>query len=188
MCAGNQSGAPHSAPRLASKSGALAVRIRYFYLDEFGTVYKAEQRQTEAAVLKAKRWDDSTGTKLLRIVSFICDDDLRPMRGSITSFIIADGFITRESRGKAMAAYQSQRPPITGPPPKELPLIDEQLALWPDERELFPQLTAALDIPIDQMPRLYFGGPLMLAMFLGVSVKQALMYLDLRDDVAGLQE
>lgn len=164
------------------------MRVRYFYLDVSDTVHKAEQRRTEAAVLKAKRWDDSTGTKLLRIVSFICGDDLRPMRGSITSFIVAGGFITRESRGKAMAAYQSQRPPITGPPPKELPLIDEQLALWPDERELFSQLTVALDIPIDQMPRLYFGGPLMLAMFLGVSVKQALTYLDLHNDVADLQE
>jgi hypothetical protein len=155
--------------------------VRYFYLDESGTVFKAEQSRTEAAVLKGERWDDSSGTKLLRIVSFICDDKLVPLRGSVTSFKVTDGFITDASRAEAMAAYQSQRPPITGPPPTELPLIDEQLSLWPDERALFPQLTAALDIPIDQMPRLYFGGPLMLAMFLGVAVKQALTYIDLRN-------
>lgn len=155
--------------------------MRYFYLDETGTVYKAEQSRTEAAVLKSERWDDSSGTKLLRIVSFICDDRLLPLRGSVTSFTVADGFITSESRSEAMAAYQSQRPRIGGPQPTEFPLVDAQLDLWPDERELFPQLTAALDIPIDQMPRLYFGGPLLLAMFLGVAVKQALTYIDLRD-------
>ena len=157
------------------------MRVRYFYLDERGTVHKAEQRRTESAVLKGKRWDETTGTKLLRIVSFICDDNLRPLRGSITSFAVADGFITDESRGAAMAAYMSKLPQPLSPPPTEYTLIDKQLELWPDERELFPQLTAALDIPIDQMPRLYFGGPLLLAIQLGVSVKQALTYLDLRD-------
>lgn len=157
------------------------MRIRYFYLDERGTVHKAEQRRTESAVLKGERWDDSTGSKSVRIVSFICDDDLRPLRGSVTSFTVKDGFITQESRGEAIQAYMSKLPQPLSPPPTELPLIDKQLELWPDERELFPQLTAALDIPIDQMPRLYFGGPLLLAIHLGVSVKQALTYLDLRD-------
>lgn len=157
------------------------MRIRYFYLDERGTVYKAEQRRTEAAVLQGERWDDSAGTKLLRIVSFICDDDLRPLRGSIASFRVADGFITRESVTEAMQAYASRIPQPLSPPPAEYPLIDRLVALWPDERKLFPQLTAALDIPIDQMPPLYFGGPLLLAIHLGVSVKQGLTYLDLRD-------
>ena len=75
------------------------MRIRYFFLDEGGTVHKAEQRRTESAVLKRKRWDETTGTKLLRVVSFICDDNLRPLRGSFASFTVADGFITDESRG-----------------------------------------------------------------------------------------
>lgn len=162
------------------------MRIRYFYLDEQGTVYKAEQRRTEAAVLNRERWDDSTGAKLLRIVCFICDDELRPIRGNIASFTVVDGHITLGSIGQAMEAYASTIPQPLSPPATEFPLIDEQFALWPDERELFPQLTAALDIPITQMPRLYFGGPLLLAVRLGVSVKQALTYIDLRDDIADM--
>jgi hypothetical protein len=156
------------------------LRIRFFYLDESGTVHKAEQRKTEAAFLKGERWDQSSGTKSLRIVSFICDDKLRPLRVYITKVAVQDGFVSDESRREAIKAYLSKLPPLLSAAPTEFPLIDKQFEEWPDERKLFPQLTNALDIPIDQMPTLYFGGPLLMALHLGVSVKQALTYLDLR--------
>jgi len=158
--------------------------VRYFCLDEADIVFKISQRRIEAAFLDGERWDQNEGTTLLRIVSFICDDNLRPLRGFVMKLEAKDGHITRTSHDDVVAAYFSMLPPIEGPQPTRYPLVDKQLEGWPDERKLFPQLTAALDVPIDQMPRLYFGGPLLMAQRLGVSVKQGLTYYDLQHPAA----
>ena len=47
--------------RRAPEPGALALRIRYFRLDESATIHKAEHWRTEAAVLKSNRYDGSAG-------------------------------------------------------------------------------------------------------------------------------
>ena len=55
-------------------------------------------------------------------------------------------------------------------------MVEKQLEGWPEPNDLFRQLAVALDVPIEQVPPLRFGGPLLTATLLRVTVKQALTY------------
>jgi hypothetical protein len=157
------------------------MRVRYFYLDENDRVHKAGQRAVEGAVLRRDRWDDSQGTKPLRIISFLCDDALRPLKGYITRFEVADGFVTQWSDLETTVAMASVIPIERNAGP-DCPYVKKQLEGWPLDPTLLPQLANAMDIPFDQLPTLYFGGPLVMALRLRVSVRQALTYTHDDDD------
>ena len=155
------------------------MKVRYFYLDEKDRLLKAAQRRVEAAWFDERAWDDSTGTKLLRIVSFICRNDLGPIRGYVMRTMVKDGWITEDSRERAIQAVHSAMPPLFGPVPTELPLIAKQLEGWPELCGLRQQIAVALDVPISQVPKLQFGGPLLMASHMTVAVKQAQTYFNI---------
>jgi len=160
------------------------MKVRYFHLDENDCLQKVAQRHLEAVWFDERPWDDSASAKPLRLISFLCDDDFRPLRGFVMRVQIREGRLTDDSRHDAIAAVQSAMPPlpsIFGPvqSSNELPLIDKQLEGWPEPNDLFRQLAVALDVPIEQVPPLRFGGPLLTATLLRVTVKQALTYYEI---------
>jgi hypothetical protein len=154
------------------------MKLRFFYLDEGDRLHKVAQRHMEAAWWDERPWDDSAGTKLLRIITVICDDKLRPLSCFVMRLSVQGGRLTEESRCEAITAFQSGMGNILSgaPMPTELPLIDEQLEGWPETDTLFQQLAVALDVPIRLVPPLRFGGPLVTAAQLRVSIQQALAY------------
>src|SRR4051794_26840096 len=139
--------------------------VRYFYVDAQGKVHKAAQRATERAFLNGGRWDDSQGQKSLWLLSFICDDRLRPLLGSfLPKLDVADGFFTPASRRSAIAAVMNRLPQPQLPdeaPSESQP--SAPIATWPNQQNTYQQLAAALDIPIDQLPEIALGGPLVVA-------------------------
>jgi hypothetical protein len=116
------------------------TKVRYFYLDELGRLHKVAQRHMEAVWYNERPWDDAKGTKLLRVISFICDDDFRPRHGFAMRVRIEEGRLTKESRNEAIAAVQSGMPSLLEPAPTEFLLIDKQLESWPEPNSVFRQL------------------------------------------------
>jgi len=63
---------------------------------------------------------------------------------------------------------------------KGLPLVEKQLEGSPEPNDLFRQLAVALDIPIEDVPPHQFGGPLLTATMLWVTIKHALTYYEVK--------
>jgi hypothetical protein len=160
------------------------VRIRYFLVEDSGEVRKIAQAALEGAWEDNRTIDTMPGTRSVGIITVLCDESFQPLQCFQTRVRVSDGRITEESRDDARHAWFLLRPPLDIPdspsPPREdprsHPAVVFQVSGWPPEDELRRQLAVALDVPVDQVPAFFIGGPLIAALQLDVAIRQALTY------------
>lgn len=151
------------------------MKVRFFCLDKDDRLQKVAQRHVEKAWWDERPWDDSTGRRLVRLVTIVLDGDHRPRGCFLLRLTLKEGRLTHEIRREILAAAQrgiehlGKRSKPTGNPQ-----IEKQMEGWP--ATLKRQLAVALDVPIGQLPKPRFGGPLVTAAQLRISVKRALVY------------
>jgi hypothetical protein len=147
------------------------MKLRYFVVDEHGQLRKA----TQAAVRGL--WDGGRGAESLgcpaanelRLVSVVCDEDLRPRSLYVLRLPLDCGRFTPESR---MTLQLFSLPDCVTPEE----LVRHHTAGWP--ADFFIQLAVALDVPAGALEvPVGVGGPLFLAAALHVTPRQALRYL-----------
>jgi len=151
------------------------MKVRFFCLDNDNRLQKIAQRHVEKAWWDERPWDGSTGRGLVRLVTVVLDGDHRLRGCFLLRLTLKDGRLTHEVRREILAAGQSgmeyfrKRSKPTG-----YPRIEKQMEGWP--ATLKRQLAVALDVLIRQLPAPRFGGPLVTAAQLRISLKRALVY------------
>jgi len=154
------------------------MKVRYFHVDEADRVHKVAQRHMVAAWQGDRPWDGSRGLRDLRIVTILCREGLIPIRSFLFRAATEDGWITESSRREVMQTRLSLLPDplVKEHRPAPNPLLDAQFADWPDLEELIQQLAVAIDVPVSAIPAIYWGGPLITATQLSLTVPAALEY------------
>ena len=151
------------------------MKVRFFCLDEDDRLQKVAQRHVEKAWWDERPWDDSTGRGLVRLVTVVLDGDHRLRGCFLLRLTLKDGRLTHQVRREILATAQSGMEHLgKRSKPTGHPLIEKQMEGWP--ATLKRQLAVALDVPIGQLPTPGFGGPLVTAARLRISVKRALDY------------
>jgi hypothetical protein len=165
------------------------MRARYFLVEESGELRKAAQAAVEGAWQGHRPLDDISGTRNLGIVTVLCDDSYRPLQCFMARVRVVDGRITDESRDQACHAWFLLRPPLeipgTPPAPRDDPRLHPsvlfQVSGWPPTDRLRRQLAVALDVPLELVPDdLYIGGPLIAAVQVAITIRQAMTYFPAR--------
>jgi hypothetical protein len=175
------------------------MKLRYFRVDDDARVRRISQRHIEGAFLERRRWSQPADYSTLRIVTFICDGRLLPVEAYFLRAEVEEGRIADESRYRLVAFFQSMAASGLTLGHVEKRLIGEQRTGWPRADVLLPNLAQALDVPVSALPEFHLGGPLVLALAMGISVRQGLTYrselirkINARDradgDVGGLSD
>jgi hypothetical protein len=147
------------------------MKLRYFVLDGAGQVCKASHRALEGL------WDGRLnalalgcpGKNELRLVSVLCDDNLKPKTIYLLRVPLTGGQFSHENY--LTLQVFTMRDCVT---PREV--VQHHGVGWP--RDLLRQLAVALDVPLAQLQvPLRVGGPLFLAAAMGVDPRQTVQFL-----------
>ncbi|MBX3414747.1 MAG: hypothetical protein KF708_18815 [Pirellulales bacterium] len=149
------------------------MRLRYFVVDRWGKLRRVSQAALEGL------WTGERDTAALdcdlgrdlRLVTLLCDDELRPHACYLLRAALAAGQVTNESKLQACEAILEN---LADEPSRAE--IAHQLAGWP--RDWRRQLAVAADVVPSELPAVGIGGPLLISSLLDLSVKSSLRYFD----------
>jgi len=147
------------------------MKLIYFAVDEQNELRRAPARKLER-IWSGVRSASQLGISLkdeLRIVSVVHDGDFRPKVTYFLRLDLEDGWVTDDSRFRALEAVEeSNRGNL------EHPAVAHQLGRWP--RDWRTQVAVALDVPAAEVNNIGIGGLLPLADVLGIPVRSLLGY------------
>lgn len=133
------------------------LKLRFFTVEQ-GKLTKAAQARVIGLWENKRPWMISDVCDL-RLVTVLCDCDLKPLVWHVTRVAVADGWVTEQSRQVAWtAAFHSRPSPLDKGPCQTTPEIEFVLDGWPDD--LARQLAIALDSPLLELQSVGIAGPL----------------------------
>ena len=163
------------------------MKVKFFYIESERVRLVAQSRML-GAWERRRRWDNSQGTVELRLVTVICDDDLRPAYIYLLTLALQNGWITEGSRQDAVSFIIDESRWGGGDRKQRaawLATLKTHLQNLP--QKFGRQLAAALDVPLSDVIQapLAVGGPLPVSLQMGISVNELLRYIDPADVLAG---
>ncbi len=163
------------------------MKVRFFYV-ESDRVLRAAQSRMLAAWERRKPWDDSQGTRDLKVVTVVCDNALHPAHVYLLTLKLQDGWITDESRQDAVAFIVDDARWGGGSKKHRaawIATLKTHVQGLPSD--MGTQVAAALDVPLCELMKapLGVGGPLPVSLQMGTDVPRLLQYFDPARALAG---
>jgi hypothetical protein len=157
------------------------MKLRFFFVDPNNHVQQASQGRVLAAWKRRKPWDESTGTRDLRLITVVVDHNQHPVHVYMLKLGLEDSWITNVSRQESVKFIISNERWGGGTRRQRRAWIEtlkEFIQGMP--ADMGTQVAAALDVPVWQLLKapLAVGGPLPVSLQMGISVKELLLYYD----------